>query len=63
MFRIGEHGFFVERTLERIVETQPRLEQGFQILRDLGLSEPSGAGRLPRSTDRGRAALEEIRNG
>jgi hypothetical protein len=63
MFRIGDNGIIVERRLEEVVETQPRLAQAFQILRDLGLTAPSGSGRLPRPTAQGRAALEEIRNG
>lgn len=61
MFRIGEDGLFVERRMEEVVETQPRLTQAFQILRDLGLTVPSGPGLLAQPTARGLAALEEIR--
>jgi hypothetical protein len=63
MFRIGDDGLFVERHLDEVVETQPRLTQAFQILRDLGLTAPFGPGRLPRPTGQGLAALDEIRNG
>ncbi len=59
MFRSGDLGFFVHRELERIVETQPRLRQALQILRDLGLTvwEPQ---RLPRLTSLGEALLQEL---
>lgn len=36
--RLGEEGLFVDRPLERIPQTQPRIRQAFQILRDLGLT-------------------------
>lgn len=57
MFRTGEGGLFVDRTLDRIPETQPRLRQSLQILRDLGLCEPTVSGVLPRLTIRGRDQL------
>lgn len=59
MFRSGDLGFFVHRELDRIVETQPRLRQALQILRDLGLTiwEPQ---RLPRLTPLGEAQLQEL---
>lgn len=59
MFRSGDLGFFVHRDLERIVETQPRLRQAFQILRDLGLTTYE-ASHLPRLTPLGEAALLEL---
>lgn len=40
MFRCGDEGVVVQRTLDGVVETQPRLRQALQILRDLGLTEP-----------------------
>jgi len=59
MFRSGDLGYFVHREMERIVETQPRLRQALQILRDLGLTiwEPA---RLPRLTPLGEALLLEL---
>jgi hypothetical protein len=39
MFRTGEGGLFVDRLIDRIPETQPRLRQTLQIVRDLGLCE------------------------
>ena len=63
MFRIGDDGMFVERRLEEAVETQPRLTQAFQLLRDLGLTAPSAEGHFPRPTAAGMMALEEIRHG
>lgn len=59
MFRSGDLGFFVHRDLERIVETQPRLRQAFQILRDLGLTAYE-AEHLPRVTELGDHALLEL---
>lgn len=59
MFRSGDLGFFVHRDLERIVETQPRLRQAFQILRDLGLTSYETE-RLPRPTGLGHQALQEL---
>lgn len=59
MFRSGDLGFFVHRQLERVVETQPRIRQALQILRDLDLisSQPD---RLPQLTSRGSAVLQEL---
>jgi hypothetical protein len=59
MFRSGDLGFFVHREMERIVETQPRLRQALQILRDLGLTiwEPE---RLPQLTPLGEAVFLEL---
>lgn len=59
MFRSGDLGFFVHRELEAIVETQPRLRQAFQILRDLGLTTQED-GRLPRLTELGELVLQEL---
>jgi hypothetical protein len=59
MFRAGDLGFFVHRKLDRIVETQPRLRQALQILRDLGLATWD-AKRLPRLTPLGEALLLEL---
>jgi len=53
MFRTGEGGLFVDRLIDRIPETQPRLRQTLQIIRDLGLCEPIAPGVLPRLTKRG----------
>jgi hypothetical protein len=53
MFRTGEGGLFVDRLIDRIPETQPRLQQALQIVRDLGLCEPISPGFLPRLTRRG----------
>jgi hypothetical protein len=53
MFRTGEGGLFVDRLIDRIPETQPRLRQTLQIVRDLGLCEPILPGFLPRLTKRG----------
>lgn len=53
MFRTGEGGLFVDRLVDRIPETQPRLRQTLQIVRDLGLCEPFSPGVLPRLTKRG----------
>jgi hypothetical protein len=57
MFRTGEGGLFVDRLLDRIPETQPRLRQAFQILRDLGLTDSSDTMCLPRLTELGVAQL------
>ncbi|UPY35080.1 hypothetical protein [Sediminicoccus sp. KRV36] len=59
MFRSGDLGFFVHRDLERIVETQPRLRQAFQILRDLGLTTHETE-HLPHPTALGDQALQEL---
>lgn len=59
MFRSSDLGYFVHREMERIVETQPRLRQALQILRDLGLTT-SEAGHLPRLTPLGLSILEEM---
>ncbi|WP_374453565.1 hypothetical protein [Phenylobacterium sp.] len=59
MFRSGDLGFFVHRDLEQIVETQPRLRQAFQILRDLGLTTHETE-HLPRPTELGHQALQEL---
>ena len=53
MFRTGEGGLFVDRLIERIPETQPRIQQALQIIRDLGLCERNVPGFLPRLTRRG----------
>jgi hypothetical protein len=63
MFRIGDDGLFVERRMEEVAETQPRLTQAFQILRDLGLTVPTDGDHLPELTAFGQIALEEMRNG
>ena len=57
--RVTDLGFFVHREMERIVETQPRLRQALQILRDLGLTiwEPE---RLPQLTPLGEAVFLEL---
>jgi hypothetical protein len=62
MFRHGDGGFEVERALPRIVATQPRLKQAFQILRDLELITPTEVGDLPVPTSAGLAALNSIRH-
>lgn len=59
MFRSGDLGFFVHRQLERIVETQPRLRQAIQILRDLDLVSHE-QDRLPRLTALGGQVLQEL---
>ena len=59
MFRSGDLGFFVHREMERIVETQPRLRQALQILRDLGLSTWD-AQRLPKLTALGQTLRLEL---
>lgn len=59
MFRSGDLGFFVHRDLDRIVETQPRLRQAFQILRDLGLTTHETE-YLPRVTVLGDHVLQEL---
>lgn len=59
MFRCGDLGFFVNRSLERIVETQPRLRQALQILRDLRLTTLE-ADHLPRLTPLGEKTLMEL---
>lgn len=58
MFRCGDEGVVVQRRLDDVVETQPRLRQGLQILRDLGLIRPSSVGTLPVLTPLG---LEQLR--
>lgn len=63
MFRLGEDGLIVERGLEEIAETQPRLNQAFQLLRDLGLAVPAGKERLLQPTAAGNAILEECQHG
>lgn len=63
MFRHGDGGVAVERTLAKIVSTGPRLKQAVQILRDLGLTRPSDGGGLPVPTPDGLAALNAIRHG
>jgi hypothetical protein len=62
MFRVSEDGIIVERRLEEIAETQPRLNQAFQLLRDLGLTAPAGGGRLSQLTANGDALLEACRH-
>lgn len=57
MFRANDAGFFVHRKQERVVETQPRLTQAFQILRDLGLADFK-EGHTPTLTARGYAQLQ-----
>jgi len=59
MFRFGDLGFFVHRDLEQIVETQPRLRQAFQILRDVGLTT-NETEHLPRLTGLGDQMLQEL---
>ena len=59
MFRAGDLGFFVHRPMERIVETQPRLRQALQILRDLGLTTWE-ARRHPELTDLGHSLRLEL---
>ena len=63
MFRIGENGLFVERLPERLAQTQPRLGQAFQILRDLGLTLVKTSDHLPALSASGQAALDDIRHG
>lgn len=53
MFRCGDEGVYVQRTLEAVVETQPRLRQALQILRDLGVTQQTQPGVLPILTDLG----------
>jgi hypothetical protein len=53
MFRTGDEGLFVDRILDRIPETQPRLRQALQIVRDVGLCEPFTPGLVPRLTSLG----------
>ncbi len=56
MFRSNDLGFFVCRSMDRVVETAPRIRQAVQVLRDLGLVVWS-AGHLPTLTERGRREL------
>jgi hypothetical protein len=60
MFRVGEEGLFIDRRLDRIPETQPRIRQAFQIIRDLGLSSAGPDRTIPRLTERGQARLSEL---
>lgn len=62
MFRTGEDGIIIERHLKEIAETQPRLAQAFQILRDLGLTTPAANRKLPILTPDGQRTLQECRN-
>jgi len=57
MFRSNDLGFFVSRSMDRVVETAPRLRQAVQVLRDLGLLNWS-PGSLPVLTDQGLRELE-----
>ena len=50
-----------DRLIDRIPETQPRLRQTLQIIRDLGLCEPIAPGFLPRLTERGVEQLARCR--
>lgn len=59
MFRSGDLGYFVHRELERIVETQPRLRQAFQLFRDLALTTHE-IDCLPRLTELGERALRDL---
>lgn len=61
MLRTGEGGVFVDRFVEQVPETQPRIRQMMQIIRDLGLCEPGSLGRLPRLTSRGNEQLAAYR--
>ncbi|NUB11892.1 hypothetical protein GAY28_03700 [Azospirillum brasilense] len=63
MFRHAEDGIVIERMMDEVVETQPRLNQAFQILRDLGLTVPSADGCLPVLTGSGRQWLGVIARG
>jgi hypothetical protein len=60
MFRISEVGMSVHRQLDRVVETQPRLQQALQMLLDLGLTR-SQPGTLPILTDLGVETLTGLR--
>jgi hypothetical protein len=60
MIRTGEGGLFVDRLIDRIPETQPRLQQTLQIVRDLGLCEPLVPGYVPRLTERGLEKLAAL---
>jgi hypothetical protein len=60
MFRISEAGMSVHRRLDRVVETQPRLEQAFHMLLDLGLTR-SQSGALPTLTELGVKTLTGLR--
>jgi hypothetical protein len=60
MFRISEAGMSVHRRLDRVVETQPRLEQAFHMLLDLGLTR-SQSGTLPTLTAFGVETLTGLR--
>lgn len=61
MFRTGEGGLYVDRVLERIPETAPRLWQVIQIIRDLGLCERITPDTLPRLTAHGLEQLARCR--
>jgi hypothetical protein len=61
MFRISEAGMTVQRKLDGVVETQPRVRQALQVLLDLGLTT-SHAGTLPILTDLGRQTLAGLRS-
>jgi hypothetical protein len=51
----------VQRKLDGVVETQPRVRQALQVLLDLGLTT-SHAGTLPILTDLGRQTLAGLRS-
>lgn len=61
MFRMGEGGLFVDRLIDRVPETAPRIRQMIQIVRDLGLCERITPGALPRLTERGLEQLAKCR--
>jgi hypothetical protein len=60
MFRMSEAGMSVHRRLDGVVETQPRLQQAFQMLLDLGLTR-SQSGALPILTKLGVETLTGLR--
>ena len=60
MFRISEAGMSVQRQLDGVVETQPRLRQALQMLLDLGLTTSQTAA-LPKLTELGVETLIGMR--
>ena len=60
--RMGDDGLYFDGDVIDVARTQPRLNQAFRFLHDLGLIERAREGRLPRSTAEGQLFLRKVVN-
>ena len=58
--RMGDNGLYFDGDVIDVARTQPRLNQAFRFLHDLGLIARAREGRLPIPTAEGQSFLQKV---